>query len=315
MKVHWGIEELKPLRKAVVTTGFFDGVHKGHRKILGSVAEEAQRTGGESMVLTFWPHPRVILHPEEKEMKIITTLNEKSDLIATCGIDHLMIIPFTKEFSLLSSEEFIRKIIVDKIGTKKLIIGYDHRFGKNREGSFEYLKQHCSEFGFEVLEIPREDVDNMGVSSTLIRNALLEGNVSAVSNFLGRYYSIAGTVIQGKELGKKLGFPTANIQPEEPSKIIPMDGIYAVKTEIKGKLYKGMLSIGYNPTVSGKEKTIEVHIFDFNEDIYGENIKIFFVEYLRPEEKFNSLEELIEQLKKDQESSLKILNSKSLLSG
>ena len=308
MKIYQGLDHFNRLEKAVVTSGFFDGVHKGHQKVLSRVAQSAKDAGGESVVLTFWPHPRTILNPQGEEIKVITTLKEKINLIATCGIDHLIIIPFTREFSILSSDEFVRKILLDKIGTKKLIIGYDHRFGKNREGSFEYLRENCSEIGFDVEEIPREDVKSMGVSSTLIRNAILEGDVTTATTFLGRNYSLEGLVVEGKKLGRTIGFPTANIHPLDATKIIPKDGIYAVRAEVKGIIYNGMLSIGYNPTVDGTTKTIEVHIFNFNEVIYGKTIRIFFIKYLREEEKFDSLELMIDQLKKDQENSLSVLS-------
>jgi riboflavin kinase/FMN adenylyltransferase len=308
MKVYRSLKEFNKLSNAVVTSGIFDGVHKGHQKILSHLSYTAQKNNGESVVITFWPHPKKILQPESTDIKTITTLEEKIKLMEENHIDHFLIIPFTKAFSEISSSEFVNEILINCIGTKHLIIGYDHKFGKNREGGFDYLKSHASLFGFQVEEIPRQDIDNLAVSSTLIRKSLLEGNVKDVSNYLGRYYSIEGTVIRGKQLGQTIGYPTANISIIDPDKLVPKDGIYAVQVVYNNILYKGMMSIGFNPTVNGNTKTIEVNIFDFNASIYGEQLTINFVEYLRAEEKFDSLEKLIDQLHKDKEDSLRILN-------
>lgn len=306
MKVYRGLNEFSKCDYAVVTSGFFDGVHKGHQKILSRIVEAAKDSKGESVVITFWPHPKKILSQTQQDIQILSTLEEKIQLIESCGIDHFIIIPFTKEFSQITSDEFVQDILLKTIGTKKLIIGYDHKFGKNREGSFEYLKENTSTFGFEVEEIPRQDIDNIAINSTLIRKALLEGKVKDAATYLGRNYSISGTVVKGKQLGAKLGYPTANIKPEDSQKIIPKDGIYAVTIKYHDTFYKGMLSIGFNPTVHGTEKTIEVNIFDFNKSIYEEDLEVFFIEYLREEEKFNNLEELIVQLRKDKEQSLNL---------
>jgi len=311
MKVYRAVDDFKRLSYAVVTSGIFDGVHKGHQKILQRVTEIAKNSNGESVVITFWPHPRKVLHPTEQSVPILTTLEEKIQLISDCGIDHLLIIPFTKDFSSLSSSEFVTKILVEKIGTKKLAIGYDHKFGKNREGSFEFLKENCQQFGFEVEEIPKQEVEHMAVSSTNIRNAVINGDLGIATQYLGRYYSVSGKVVKGKQLGKQLGYPTANIEVEDKEKLIPKDGIYAVQVKIENQVFGGMLSIGYNPTVNGTDKTIEVHIFNFDNEIYGMNIEVFFVEYLRNEEKFSSLDELIKQLHLDKENSLQILKDKS----
>jgi riboflavin kinase/FMN adenylyltransferase len=308
MKVYRSVEEFTKLSNAVVTSGFFDGVHKGHQKILSHLVETAKLINGQSVVITFWPHPKRILHTSGADIKTITTLEEKIKLMEDLSIDHFLIIPFTEEFSKISSSEFVNNILINCIGTKHLIIGYDHKFGRNREGSFDYLKLHASTFGFEVDEIPRQDVDNLAVSSTLIRKSLSEGNVNNVFSYLGRYYSVQGTVVKGKQLGQTIGYPTANIELNDSDKLIPKDGIYAVKIGYKNTMYNGMMSIGFNPTVNGKNKTIEVNIFDFNFSIYNENLEVFFVEYLRAEEKFDSLEGLVEQLHKDKENSLRILN-------
>src|SRR6478736_7073749 len=227
MRIYYNLDDFNPVRNAVVTSGTFDGVHVGHQKILSRLHEIAERTNGETVVITFWPHPRLVLNPEA-DIKLLNTFEEKAELLKEQGVHHLLRIPFTKEFSQLTSEQFITKILVEKIGTRKLVIGYDHHFGKNREGSFEQLKLNGPTYGFEVEEIPRQDVDHIGVSSTKIRQALEEGDVETASHFLGRPYSISGAVIKGDKLGRVLGFPTANIDIDAHHKLIPAEGIYAV---------------------------------------------------------------------------------------
>ncbi|MEO9965087.1 MAG: bifunctional riboflavin kinase/FAD synthetase [Reichenbachiella sp.] len=292
---------------AVVTSGTFDGVHFGHKKILKKIVKTAKKIQGKSVVLTFWPHPRFVLFPEEKTLKLLTTFEEKAELLEEVGIDYLIKVNFTKEFSQLSSENFIQKMLVDALKTNKLIIGYDHRFGKNRTGSFEYLKENSMRFGFEVEEIPRQDIDDVGVSSTKIRQALFHGEVDHAAELLGRRYSLTGTVVQGKRVGTELGFPTANIAVKEDFKLIPKDGSYAAKIQIGQVWHKAMVNIGVRPTVDGLNKVIEAHIFDFNEDIYSQTVKIEFVQFLREEKKFDSLEDLKSQLEKDKTSSLLLL--------
>ncbi|ELR68053.1 Riboflavin kinase / FMN adenylyltransferase [Fulvivirga imtechensis AK7] len=308
MNIYHGIEDFKKLDYAVVTSGTFDGVHIGHQKILARLKEIAQRNNGETVLITFWPHPRLVLYPEQTDLKLLNTFEEKAELLREQGINHLLRIPFTKEFSNLTSEEFIRKILVETIGTRKLVIGYDHRFGKNREGSFEHLKENASIYGFEVEEIPRQDIDNVGVSSTKIRNSLLEGDVSASAELLGKPYSITGRVVKGQEIGRLIGFPTANIEVDSQHKLIPANGSYAVKVGYRNQMLKGMLNIGYRPTVNGKSRTIEVNIFDFSSDIYGETISIHFIRRIRDERKFNNINELKEQLMKDKTLAIEILN-------
>lgn len=308
MKIYHGIEDFKRLEYAVVTSGTFDGVHVGHQKILSRLKEIARKNNGETVVITFWPHPRLVLYPEQTDLKLLNTFEEKAELLRRQGIDHLVRIPFTKEFSNLTSEQFIKMVLVEAIGTKKLVIGYDHRFGKNREGSFEHLKENASVYGFEVEEIPRQDIDHVAVSSTKIRNALLAGDVKTSGELLGRPYSVTGRVIKGEKIGRIIGFPTANIEVDFRHKLIPADGSYAVKILQGGKEYSGMMNIGYRPTVSGKTKTIEVHIFDFNQEIYGEALTVMFIERIRDERKFNDIEALKEQLQKDKEKAKQILN-------
>lgn len=307
MLVHHGVDTFEPIPYAVVTSGTFDGVHLGHQKILTRLIEIAQGHNGQSVVLTFWPHPRTVVSNDSQNLRLLSSLDEKIALLEQAGIDHLVVIPFTRSFSELTSEEFIRNILIDKIGTKKLVIGYDHRFGRNREGSFEYIRQHAGEYGFEVEEIPRQDVEAVGVSSSKIRAALSEGNVQIANKFLGRTYSLTGTIVKGRQLGRTIGFPTANVQVDDPNKLIPSNGVYAVNVLHKDKTYGGMLNIGVRPTVDGLHQTIEVYIFDFSADIYGEHLTVYFREFLRPERKFSGLPELVEQLKRDEVQARKLL--------
>ncbi len=308
MKIYHDIENFKSIDYAVVTSGTFDGVHLGHLTIIDRIKEIAKKHNGETVLLTFFPHPRMVLQ-EGNDLKLLNTLNEKITLLEKAGIDHLIIYPFTKEFSRLSSVEFVRDIISNKIGTKRLVIGYDHHFGRNREGSFEHLKEYGSLYGFEVEEIPAQEIDEVNVSSTKIRKALLKGDIKTANEYLSHPFTLSGEVVKGDQLGRKLGFPTANVWIKESYKLIPANGIYAVKVRINDQLHNGMLNIGVRPTVlnaNGKQ-TIEVNIFDFSEDIYGENIQIEMVERLRDEMKFESLEELTENMKLDKLNTLKVL--------
>jgi riboflavin kinase/FMN adenylyltransferase len=307
MKIYHGIDDFARLPNAVVTSGTFDGVHVGHTKILSRLREIASKTGGETVVITFWPHPRLVLHPEDMSLKLLNTFEEKAELLKAQGINHLIRIPFTKEFSQLTSEQFITEILVKTIGTKKLVIGHDHHFGKNREGSFDQLVVNGPKYGFEVEEIPRQDVDHVGVSSTKIRKALEGGDIKTATHFLGHNYSITGRVIMGDKLGRILGFPTANIEIETSYKLIPADGIYAVVIGYGNRRFKGMLYIGNRPTVDGVKRNIEVNIFDFSKDIYGESLTIYFHDLLRTDIKFNDLEELKRQLHLDRKAALEIL--------
>jgi riboflavin kinase / FMN adenylyltransferase len=309
MNVYYGIQEFQKLENAVVTSGTFDGVHLGHRKILNRLNEIAKLNNGESVVITFYPHPRSVISPDNQIVKLLSTLDEKIELLENAGVKHLLIIPFTREFSELSSEEFIQKVLIQTIGTKTLVIGYDHRFGKNREGGFEYLKANQQDYGFEIEEISRQDIENVGVSSSKIRKALTEGDVPTADHFLGRNYSLSGVVVKGKQLGRTIGFPTANIQVREIAKLIPSQGVYAVKVYYKSEAFGGMLNIGNRPTVDGTFQTIEVNIFDFDIEIYGENLTVEFLQKIRNEQKFNGLDELKGQIAKDREICLGIINS------
>ncbi|GAB4031864.1 bifunctional riboflavin kinase/FAD synthetase [Spirosoma gilvum] len=307
MIIYRGLNDIQPLVNAVVTSGTFDGVHLGHQTILARLTEVAQTSGGESVLITYWPHPRTVVSNDSQNLRLLTTLDEKIDLIDQAGVDHLVIIPFTRSFSELTSEEYIRQILIDKIGTKKLVIGYDHRFGRDREGGFEYIRAHQSEYGFEVEEIPRQDVDAVGVSSSKIRAALNEGNVRTAQRLLGRAYNLTGTIVKGRQLGRTIGFPTANMQVDDPTKLVPANGVYAVDVEYGGQTLGGMLNIGFRPTVAGTHQTIETYIFDFDKDIYGEHMTLKFREFLRPEQKFDGLPALVAQLKQDEEAARAVL--------
>jgi riboflavin kinase/FMN adenylyltransferase len=307
MKIYHGIEDFVRLDHAVVTSGTFDGVHLGHQKILSRLTEIAVQEKGETVVITFWPHPRLVLHPEDTTLQLLNTFEEKAALLKAQGIQHLIRIPFTKEFSQLTSEEFIVNILVKTIGTKKLVIGYDHHFGKNREGSFDQLKLNGPKYGFQVEEIPRQDVDHIGVSSTRIRKALEEGDIATATHFLGGPYTITGRVVIGDKLGRVLGYPTANIEIENKNKLIPADGIYAVTVLHEHQQYKGMLYIGNRPTINGMQRNIEVNIFEFNREIYGESLTLSFHSLIRGDQKFNNLEELKQQLHLDKVDALRQL--------
>jgi riboflavin kinase/FMN adenylyltransferase len=308
LKVYTDIIDFKNVKNPVVTTGTFDGVHLGHQKIIARLKDVAREEDGETVLITFYPHPRMVLFPDDNDLKLINTQEEKKQLLEQYGIDHLIIIPFTKEFSRLTSVEFVRNILVNQIKTKRLVIGYNHHFGRNREGSFEHLKEYGPLYGFEVEEIPAKDIDSIEISSTKIRNALQDGDVRTAASYLGHEFCLTGRVVDGKKIGREIGYPTANIFVEDKYKIIPADGVYAVKVRHDNSLYGGMLNIGNNPTVNGKHKTIEVNIFNFNKDIYEEDATIYFIERLRDEVKFNGLEELKDQLAIDKINSLRILS-------
>jgi riboflavin kinase/FMN adenylyltransferase len=291
-----------------VTIGTFDGIHIGHQKILKDLIEAAQKNNTKSVLLTFFPHPRMVLQ-QNVSIELLNTIEEKSMLLEEMGLDYLIIHPFSREFSRLTALDFVRDILVNQLHTSKLIIGYDHHFGKNREGNIDQLREYSHLFDFEVEEIPAQDIDDVSVSSTKIRNALHEGRLKTANKFLGYNYMVHGTVVNGKKLGGKIGFPTANIDVKEDYKLIPKTGVYVIQTTVNDQIYKGMLNIGYRPTVDGKHQTIEAHLFDFNGDLYGTFLKIEFLYFLREEQKFDSVEHLITQLKKDRENALSFLQN------
>ncbi len=311
MKIYHTLEDFTRLSFAVVTSGTFDGVHLGHQKILRRLREIADKNSGETVVITFWPHPRLVLKPEEGTLKLLNTFEEKAELLKSQGIQHLIRIPFTKAFSQLSSDEFIQNILVETIGTRKLVIGYDHRFGKNREGSFEALQLNGPKYGFDVEEIPRQDIDHIGISSSKIRHALESGEVTEARHLSGRSYSITGRVIKGDKLGRTLGFPTANLDIDSHYKLVPAEGIYAVTVLHANLPYGGMLYIGNRPTLNGTRQSIEVNIFNFEKEIYGEELTVSFEKLLRRDSRFENLDALKNQLLQDKESAIEVLSSLS----
>jgi len=303
------IKEIKDidLKNPVVTIGTFDGVHEGHKEIIGNLKKSAKEINGETVVVTFEPHPRTVLYISGKPIYLLNSYNEKLGLLEKSGIDNLVIINFTSEFSKINYKDFIKEIIIEKIKAKKLIIGYDHHFGYNREGNFDYLNELSKQFNFEVEKIQPHLVNYKPVSSSKIREMLAEGRITYANEFLGYDYMISGKVVEGNKIGREIGFPTANIQVDEPNKLVPADGVYAVRVSVENKIYKGMLNIGMRPTLNFNSRTIEVNIFDFNEDIYGKDIRVFFKERIRNEMKFLNIDSLKEQINKDKFKCLEIL--------
>lgn len=296
-------------RSHILTIGTFDGVHIGHRYILERVHQIAQKKNTQSVLLTFFPHPRMVLFPDDSSLKLLNTMPEKIELIAQTGIDYLVVQPFTKDFSRTSVVEYIRDLLINKLGARTIVIGYDHHFGKNREGNLNDLLEFCDMYDYSVEEIPAQDIQEVNVSSTKIRKALEEGDVQLANSYLGYEYMINGKVVHGEKIGRKLGYPTANIEIEESFKLIPADGIYAVRVYLKKSdaFYQGMMSIGVRPTIhSENKKTIEVNIFEFNQEIYEEEIRVHFVQRLRDEKKFENVNELIDAMKMDKIRALNV---------
>lgn len=307
MKVFKGIEALETIQNPVVSIGTFDGVHLGHKIILDRLNKEAQRLDGQSLLITFWPHPRMVLQPDFNELRLLNTMDEKLQLLEGSGLQNLLIVRFDKDFSRMSSHDFIRGLLAEQIRLSKIIIGYDHHFGRNREGSFEVLREYQPIFGYELEEIPPQQIDEINVSSTKIRKALMEGDLERSLEFLGYNYFINGTVVKGHSLGKTLGFPTANIKVNYPFKLIPKDGVYAVRLKVRDQVHNGMMNIGNRPTFEGVDQSIEVHLFDFDDDIYAEDVHVEFVSRLRDERKFSGKDALISQLMEDERRSRLLL--------
>jgi riboflavin kinase / FMN adenylyltransferase len=306
MQVYKGIEELPPFSNSVITIGTFDGVHQGHRKLIKTLVDEAGKVNGESVIITFDPHPRKIINPAEP-LQLINTLKEKIELLSTTGVDHLVVVPFTKKFSELPAEEYISHFLVAKFHPHTIIIGYDHHFGRNRQGNIAFLQERGSHYGYELLQISKHTVDEIAISSTRIRDAILSSDIETANKLLGYEYFFEGVVINGSKLGRELGFPTANIEYTNPYKIRLGDGVYAVYVTIDTVQKKGMLSIGNRPTLKDSAQQVEVNIFDFDENIYGKELKISVKKFLRPQEKYVNLEELTKQLYLDKENSLEAL--------
>ncbi len=298
MKTHLSLHAFKPKNKTIVTIGTFDGVHLGHQKILEQIITAAKSSDSESLVLTFFPHPRMVLQ-EGSEMKQLNTLNEKISLLENLGIDNLVVHPFDKDFSRMTAEEFVKEVLVDTFHLKKIIIGYDHRFGRNRTADINDLKTFGETYGFEVEQITAKQINEVSISSTKIRTALAEGNIERANEYLGYPYSLTGLVTKGQQLGRTIGYPTANITLEEDYKLIPQNGVYVAQCILNGLTVFGMMNIGHRPTINGTNQTIEIHFFDFNEEIYGQKITVSLLKRLRNEEKFPSLDSLKEQLNTD----------------
>ncbi len=303
MNIFNSISSFTTKKKTIVTIGTFDGVHIGHKKVLQKLHNLAIEKDAESVLLTFFPHPRMVLQ-QDLDIKLLNTIEEKKELISEFEINHLIIHPFDLEFSRLTAEDFVKTILVDQLNICSIIIGYDHRFGRNRTATIDDLIEFGTKYNFDVQQITAKEIDEIAISSTKIRNALLEGDIETANTFLGYNYTLSGLVIEGKKIGRTINFPTANIKIDEEYKLIPQNGVYIVSVEINKSTYFGMMNIGTNPTISDSNQSIEVHIFDFNQSIYNQNIKICFLERIRDEEKYASLDELKKQLEKDKIFSL-----------
>lgn len=308
MKIYQSTINFSTNRKTIITIGTFDGVHLGHQSILKKVVEAKENNTYEASLLTFFPHPRMVLQ-QDTSIKLLNTIDEKAELLDKFGIDNLIIHPFDAAFSNLSAEEFVKEILIDRLNIHKIIIGHDHRFGKNRTADISDLILFGKKYGFEVEQINAHEIDEIAISSTKIRKALMEGNIKLANQFLGYSYFISGKVIEGKKIGRTLGFPTANIQINESYKLLPKNGVYIVSSEINDSLYFGMMNIGNNPTLGENEQSIEVHYFDMSENIYNKKLKISILEHIRDERKFNSLSDLQAQLEKDKLFSLNYIQN------
>lgn len=308
MKTHYSVLDFNQLKQTIITIGTFDGVHLGHQSILKKVVEAKENNTYEASLLTFFPHPRMVLQ-QDTSIKLLNTIDEKAELLDKFGIDNLIIHPFDAVFSNLSAEEFVKEILIDRLNIHKIIIGHDHRFGKNRTADISDLILFGKKYGFEVEQINAHEIDEIAISSTKIRKALMEGNIKLANQFLGYSYFISGKVIEGKKIGRTLGFPTANIQINESYKLLPKNGVYIVSSEINDIQYFGMMNIGNNPTLGENEQSIEVHYFDMSENIYNKKLKISILEHIRDERKFNSLPDLQAQLEKDKLFSLNYIQN------
>lgn len=301
MNIYHDFERISEIPNPVLTIGTFDGVHLGHQKIISYLNREAEKIGGESVLFTFFPHPKMVLNPDNHGIKLIQTQEEKLKKLEETGLKNIIIHPFTKEFSQLTALEFVRDFLVKKLNVKHLVIGYDHQFGKNREGGIEFLKSVAPEFGFGITEISAKEIDEVNISSTKVRNAILSGDIETANVFLGEPFSLQGEVVHGKENGRVFGFPTANLDLKSNLKLLPPDGIYVVNVIVNDNECKGILSIGTNPTISeNNERTVEVYILDFSENIYGTILEAELLHFIRPSLKFDSIEALIKQMKEDE---------------
>jgi riboflavin kinase/FMN adenylyltransferase len=304
MRIFEGLTEKMPIKNAVITIGTFDGVHIGHQEILKTLIAEAEKCEGESVLLTFYPHPRMVLFPEQTDLQLLQTQTEKLEKLASIGLQNVVIYPFSKEFADLSAERFVEEILIKGLQAKMVIIGYDHQFGHNREGNLAFLKQYAEKGFFELMEIPAEQIDEANISSSKIRKAILGGEISTANAFLGSPFELSGTIVKGLQNGRKIGFPTANIRIDDQQKIIPATGVYAVEMDVAGTTCRGMMNIGWRPTIEEEklERKIEVHLFDFQKEIYDEACQIRVLQFVRAEHKFPNLEALKVQIQRDEET-------------
>ena len=300
MKIYNSVEEFSPDFKVVLTLGTFDGVHIGHQSIIHQLNKYAEKIGGESVLLSFYPHPQHVLFPEDQQLKLLNTIDERMKMLANYGLKHFIIQEFTPKFSRIKSVNFVRDVLVNQLKVSQLIIGYDHHFGRNREGTYQELVDLSSLYDYETTKVEPQKYKDVSVSSTKIRKLIVDGKIKVANQYLGHPFSFLGKVVKGKSVGKKIGFPTANLKIENKWKLHPSVGVYAVKLNIKGDIYFGMMNVGVNPTFNGENVEIEVHIFDFNKDIYDSELEVFIIEKIRNEIKFNSQNELISQLKEDE---------------
>jgi riboflavin kinase/FMN adenylyltransferase len=309
MQVHRDLDHLPEFRNAIITIGTFDGVHAGHRFIIEQLEQAANTCGGETVIITFDPHPREVLQPKPNNIRLLTTLPEKIALLERAGIDHLVVVPFTKEFSEMPARSYLEDFLVTRFRPHTIIIGYDHRFGHNREGGLELLEAEQQQYDFTLIEIPEQVVHDLTVSSTKIRKSLQEGGIRLANELLDYTYFLTGTVVHGDKMGRQLGYPTANLHLTDERKLIPAEGIYAVNAQLSGRseLLPAVMSIGFRPTFNGTDLRLEVHIFDFNEDIYGQELTVHFVEYIRSNLKFDNIDALIVQMDKDSAQAKEIL--------
>lgn len=304
MEIIKGLKNIREKYESVVTLGTFDGLHAGHKKIIDKVAEEAKNKNIQSVLVTFEPHPRLVLNNTQNSIQLLSTIDEKIEILQSFNLDRVVIINFNKDFANNSYQDFVKNVLIDKLAMRQLVIGYDHHFGKNRKGNYNSLQDMTDQAHFDITKVDPLYVDDTIVSSSLIRSCLREGQVRVASTFLGRYYRLDGKVVRGDGRGKELNFPTANIEIRDTHKILPMNGVYAVDTMVKSQRYKGMMNIGFRPTFKSANYAVEVHIFGLQENIYDENITVFFKKRLRKEIKFSTKDELIKQLEIDKEKSL-----------
>lgn len=309
MQVHYNTDQLPSFNKAVITIGTFDGVHMGHRQIIDKLKSEARAIGGETVIITFHPHPRKVVSSAILGLRLINTLEERISLLRELEIGHLVVVPFTDAFANQHAEDYICNFLVEKFHPHTIIIGYDHRFGRDRAGDYSLLQRKAADYNYRLLEIPKHVLENISISSTKIREAILQHDIATADTLLGYEFFFSGIVVHGDKLGRKLGYPTANLAITDEEKITPGDGIYAVHAQAQGQTdrLKGMMSIGFRPTVDGKKRVIEVNLFDFDKEIYGQVLKVYVKKYLREERKFESLEALVKQIDQDKVESLKVL--------